>query len=506
MKRFYILIIVILLLIVGCESSTTEFAELRDVQLSADIIEKDINGISHKMFAYNNQIPGPLLKLKQGQIISVNFQNNIDQETTVHWHGLRHNNKDDGVPDVTQESVKPGENYNYEVYVPDAGIYWYHPHVREDRQQDLGLAGNILVIPDEDYYNSVNREEALVIDDILIENNKIVSYPKEYANFALMGRFGNVMLINGETDYSLEVNKGDVIRFYITNVANVRPFNLVFEGGKVKLIGSDIGKYEQEEYIDSVIIAPAERYIIEVFYENEGNFEIKNMNPHKTYKLGTIKVNSESSNEDYSLTFNSLKQNVDIINDIENFKQFFDKEIDYEVELNLNMQGMMGNMQMDMMDMDHMNGMMNDMPMMDHMEEMMHDSEPIEWEDTMGHMNRMSTSESIEWLIKDKKTGKQNMDFVMKAKVGDVLKIRIHNTENSAHPMQHPIHLHGQRFLVLNADGIPNDNLVWKDTVLVPTGSTVDILVDVTNPGDWMFHCHISEHLTAGMMSMLRVE
>ena len=92
-----------------------------------------------------------------------------------------------------------------------------------------------------------------------------------------------------------------------------------------------------------------------------------------------------------------------------------------------------------------------------------------------------------------------------KFKVGDVVKVRIINEEDSAHPMQHPIHFHGQRFLVLSDNGVPNTNLVWKDTTLVPIGHEVDILFDISNPGEWMFHCHIAEHLSNGMMGMFKV-
>lgn len=113
-------------------------------------------------------------------------------------------------------------------------------------------------------------------------------------------------------------------------------------------------------------------------------------------------------------------------------------------------------------------------------------------------MNSESTSENTKWIIADKFTGKESPNY--QVQVGDVKKIRIFNDPNSAHPMQHPIHLHGARFLVLNVDGVPSDNLVWKDVVLVPTGSTVDILVQFTEPGEWVAHCHIAEHLEAGMM------
>jgi suppressor of ftsI len=452
------------------------------LELSADIIVKEINGKKYKMYGYNGQIPGPVLKLKQDSTIKVNFENNIDLNTTIHWHGLRHDNKDDGVPGVTQDPIQPGESFSYEVYFPDEGIYWYHPHIREDIQQDNGLAGNMLVTPiDENYFNKVNREEMLILDDILIEDGEIIPYGKDHANFAIMGRYGNVMLLNGEPFYELNVNKGEVVRFYVTNVANARPFNLSFGGAKIKLIGSDLGKYEREKYVDSIIISPAERYIVEVYFENEKGYVIQNVNHHKTYDLGQVSVRSKQTDVDYSSKFDFLKQNDEIINDIDDFREFFDEKVDYELELTI------------------------DMPMMERKGMMMAEHEDIEWEDEMGIMNAQSDTSRIRWVIRDKESGKENMNFKISAKQGDKLKIRLFNDPESMHPMQHPFHIHGQRFLVLSVDGQQVENLVWKDTVLVPIGKTVDILVDVTNPGEWMMHCHIAEHLEAGMMSSLSV-
>src|SRR3989338_6439156 len=97
------------------------------------------------------------------------------------------------------------------------------------------------------------------------------------------------------------------------------------------------------------------------------------------------------------------------------------------------------------------------------------------------------------------------MNITMQANKGDLVKLRLINPEHSMHPMHHPIHLHGQRFLVLNVNGVPTTNYVWKDTTLVPIGATVDLLVDATNPGEWMLHCHIAEHLESGMMTSLVV-
>ena len=95
---------------------------------------------------------------------------------------------------------------------------------------------------------------------------------------------------------------------------------------------------------------------------------------------------------------------------------------------------------------------------------------------------------------------------VMSFKVGDLVKIRIFNDPETIHPMNHPVHIHGQRFLVTEIDGVANPNLVWKDTAIVPVGATVDFLLEITNPGDWMMHCHIAEHLQAGMMVRFHVD
>jgi len=125
---------------------------------------------------------------------------------------------------------------------------------------------------------------------------------------------------------------------------------------------------------------------------------------------------------------------------------------------------------------------------------------PMEWNDAMPMMNWQSSGNEVTWILKDLDTGKENMDIHWSFHTGEVTKIRIFNDPKSFHPMHHPIHVHGQRYLVLSIDGVPNDNLVWKDTAIVPVGSTMDILVDMTNPGEWMMHCHIAEHLQAGMM------
>jgi len=131
---------------------------------------------------------------------------------------------------------------------------------------------------------------------------------------------------------------------------------------------------------------------------------------------------------------------------------------------------------------------------------------PIEWDRTMPMMNGIITSKQVRWVLRDADTGLENMAIRWRFKVGQLMKIRIRNDGSALHAMQHPIHVHGQRFLILARNGASNPDLGWKDTVLLPAGDTVDILLELSNPGKWMLHCHIAEHLESGMMTVFVVE
>jgi FtsP/CotA-like multicopper oxidase with cupredoxin domain len=143
----------------------------------------------------------------------------------------------------------------------------------------------------------------------------------------------------------------------------------------------------------------------------------------------------------------------------------------------------------------------------DHSHEHAHDNaQGIEWEDDMVEVNRMTTPANMRWKLVDQQTGDENAQIDWTFRVGDQVKIRLVNEMDSDHPMPHPFHVHGAgRFLILARNDVVEPNLVWKDTVLVRTGETVDILLDVTNPGHWMAHCHIAEHHESGMMFSFNV-
>ena len=215
------------------EATSTGIVELSDgetYELTASPVRKTLYGKELGLFAYNGQIPGPILKVRQHSTISIDFTNELELPTTVHWHGVRVDNRNDGVPDVTQDPVEPGESFTYEVKFPDQGVFWYHPHVREDVQQELGLYGNILVIPADQ--ESIDVESFVVLDDLRLTEEGIEPFFDE-PNYALMGRFGNEFFINGEEEYLLEAQTGERVRFYVTNVANTRVFNISLEGNVV---------------------------------------------------------------------------------------------------------------------------------------------------------------------------------------------------------------------------------------------------------------------------------
>lgn len=469
-------------------SETIEVADGAAVTLTPTLVRKTIGKTTVTMYGYNGQIPGPLLRVRQGSTFTVDVTNAIDLPTSIHWHGVRVANANDGTVDVTQPAIEPGGTFRYAVTVPDEGMFWYHPHVREDIEQDLGLYGNLLVVPnEEDAYAPVTTTVPLFLDDIaLTADGALIPYGAADADHALMGRFGTTMLVNGEPRYALQVQRGAVVRFYLTNAANTRTFRWTIDGARMKLVGGDMGRLARERFVDDVTLAPAERAVVDVLFPTAGTFTMRHEGS-TARTLGTVTVTSAAAPDGPATAFATARTNADVAAEIETLRPLFDQPVDRVLRLTADVTGMqqMGH---------NMHGGM--MPA---------DRDGIEWEDTMPAMNTGSTRANTLWKIVDAATAKANDDIRYTFARGDVVKLRIVNDAAGGHPMQHPIHLHGQRFLVLSVNGTTNPDLGWKDTVLVPRGGTVDILVEMSNPGAWMLHCHIGEHLTNGMMARFDV-
>jgi FtsP/CotA-like multicopper oxidase with cupredoxin domain len=548
--------------------------------------------------------------------------NHGDLDATVHWHGLRLENRYDGTHD-TQAPIPVGETFTYQVHVPDPGAYWYHPHIREDYGQEMGLYGNIIVTPTEpDYWPPANRELALTLDDVLIEDGRIAAFGDETTHVA-MGRFGNTMLVAGESDLSLEAKCGEVVRFYFTNTANTRVFNVALRGAQMKLVGSDSGHYEHEELVEEVLLSPSERVVVDVHFAEAGQLTLEHRTPGRIYALASIDVADEQADPQLGADFSRLRTNDDIARLRHRVDAYLaapaDKTLSFVAEMDLGIPegvpvvyvcpmhsevvneepgscpkcGMkllaqaVGATYVCPMHPDVVSDEPGSCPTCgmkllaqavaptyvcpmhpevtsesadrcpkcgmklvpeslagagaapghaheehdghghhdhsgheheehdahghgddEHHEEPQHAHETggIEWEDDMVEVNRKTTPANMRWKLVDRDTGAENAQIDWTFRVGDQVKLRLVNEMDSDHPMPHPFHVHGAgRFLILARNDVPEPNLVWKDTVLVLTGETVDILLDVTNPGRWMAHCHIAEHHESGMMFSFNV-
>ena len=492
----------------GVDTATLAWATPREVlpvadgdtiTLEARIVKRKIGGRVFVMYGFNGQYPGPLLRVGQHSRIVVRFTNSIDLPSTIHWHGIRLENRFDGVPGVTQDAVAPGETFVYEIDFPDAGLYWYHPHVREDIQQDGGLYGNMMVDPvREDYFGPASREEFIMVDDLLVDGDQLLPYGRDAANFTIMGRFGNIMLVNGEERYQATVDRGEVVRFFVTNVSNSRTYNLSFAGHAMKLVATDLSRFQREMMVESLVIAPAERYVVEVRFPEPGSFALLNQVQVVDHMrgefyaavdtLGAVTVTDSVTDnaENLARSHQALRTDGVLEVELDRFRPLFDQESDKELLLTVDIEGLPIIVQQ-FISIDTIY------------------RPPVEWTDGMPNMNWLSTSNEVRWILRDTATGAENDGIDWRFRLGDVVKIRLKNDAQAFHPMHHPIHLHGQRFLILARDGMANRNLAWKDTVLVPVGSTVDLLMEASNPGEWMIHCHIAEHLDAGMMGSFTV-
>jgi suppressor of ftsI len=465
------------------------------VTLSTSLVQRTIGGHTLAMYAFNGEAPGPRFRVKQGATFYVRFRNGIDQPATIHWHGVRVKNAFDGSPGVTQPAVAGGGTFVYAVHCPDAGVFWYHDHVREDIALPMGLYGNIYVEPAAQHAaQAPARTEFLILSDLLLDGDSVISYGKSAPNFALMGRFGNMLLVNGEPRWHTTAAAGEVVRLMLTNVASARTFNISFGDASMKLIASDLGAFTREVAVPSVVIAPGERYVVDVRFDKAGDVAMVNQVQSIDHFLGVFSPDVDTmgyvtvaGRAAPSASFAVMHDDSAALQDIARFRQYFDKAPDEEVVLTTSIHDL-------------------PIPVMQFMSVDTLFRPPLEWSDGMSDMNWVATGKEVRWIIRDKRTGAENMNIAWRFKQGGVIKLRIYNDPSSMHPMNHPIHLHGERFLVVARDGKANPYLVWKDTAIIPVGSTVDLLIDLSNPGTWMLHCHIGEHVESGMMATLKVD
>ncbi len=415
-----------------------------EVTLIAGLTTIDLgDGVSREMLAYNGQVPGPALHAKAGDRVIVHFYNRIDDATTVHWHGLRISDAMDGSPRI-QDPVEPNGGFTYDFVVPEAGTFWYHPHVRANEQVEMGLYGPIVIRDRND--PEYDRERVIMLDDILLDPDA-ATFPPFLASHpeVMHGRYGNLLLTNGR-DRELaiaEVEAGTVERWRIVNTANARTMELTLEGARFRVIGTDGGLLAEPYETERLVVAVGQRYDLEVTYENEGTATLSS-------HVATLDENDEVVETALPVFIANVAASDRTPRSID-WPMLPAREVrEPSRDVMLDLEGV---------------------------------ADPVH---------------GIAWQINGQ-THPEEPLFTFDP--GQTVRIRIVNKNGP----EHPFHLHGQFFEIVDQGTPWTSQPGLKDTVLVPGLETVEIIAYLDNPGRWMAHCHILEHAELGMMAEIVV-
>lgn len=408
-----------------------------------------------EIWGYDARVPGPELHVRQGERLRAAVINELREETTVHWHGVRVPNPMDGVPHLTQKPIAPGETFLYEFAVPDAGSYWYHTHQRSFEQVGRGLYGALIV--EEPEPAAVDRDIVWMLGDWRLGRDaQIIDDFGSAMEMAMAGRIGNTVTINGRVPDRLQVRAGERLRLRLFNAANARIFALVFRDHRPVIIAMDGQPIEPHEPPNGrVLIGPAMRVdlMIDMVGEPGARYPVRDsFYPLNAYSLTEIAYTSETplkSRSDQAPI--RLPRNTMPEPDLDRAQR-------HEVAFTGGMMGMMGA--------------------------------------GMGMMRGRGM-----WSINGVSMSGHFQDPLLHLRLGQSHVLALRN-DTAWH---HPIHLHGHSFRVIARNGTPTRFGEWQDTVFMPPGERVDIAFVADNPGDWMIHCHILEHQEAGMMGVVRV-
>lgn len=457
---------------------TSRAADVREFRLRAGSGRAQIAPEPYEdtaVWCYDGKLPGPEIRVRQGERLRIAVENGLDEETTVHWHGVRVPNAMDGVPHLTQTPIQPGETFTYEFDAVDAGTFWYHPHQRSFEQVGRGLYGPLVV--EEASPVRVDRDITWVLSDWRLTQS--AEMRDDFGNRHDMmhnGRVGNTVTINGRVPDIYPVRKGERIRLRLVNAANARIFGLDFGNHEPVVIALD-GQPVEPHAPDGglVVLGPAMRADLIIDMTAEAGKRVSvNDRFYKGLEYRLVDLVYEGkplrdSTPDWPV---ALPPNPLPEPDLK-------AAVRYEVTFN---GGMMGAMVMQEMGGSMGEGSSGSMGGM------------------MGSMMNMMHSGGI-WFINGVAAEGHVMDPMLTLGRNKSHVIAMTN----ATAWHHPIHLHGHSFRVISREGRPTTRSEWQDTVLVAPRERVEIAFVADNPGDWMFHCHVLEHQAAGMMGVVRV-
>lgn len=395
-----------------------------------------------RAWGFNESLPGPVIRANKGDKVIVRVKNELEQPTIIHWHGIRLESGMDGT-NHTQKPIQPGEQFEYVFNVPDAGTFWYHSHFNETEQMERGMYGALIVSDPDD--PKLDGEKVFMIDDMKLEKDS--SFKKGNAITRWIerhdGREGNTLLINGKVNPTIKVNGGQSERWRFINASSARYFQLYLGGRKFTVIASDGGLIERPYQTDRILLVPGERVDI-----IGGPFS-----EDETIELESLPYNR--------MTFvKSKRQNFATIQVGKTQASSFT------------------------------------------LPEVLRVIEPLAFPGApVNRKVNFSVAPALKHIIDFKVNGEvHNNDAPV-----EVGKLQIWEVANTS-LMDHPFHLHGFFFQVLEVNGKPAQHLMWKDTINLTPRSKIKIAWMPDNrPGKWMYHCHILEHHEAGMMAHFEV-
>ena len=438
------------------------------IELTAKTGEAHLRGTdldATSIWGYNGQVPGPLLRIKEGEEVWVRLKNNIAKSTTLHWHGIRIDNRMDGVPKLTQAAVEPGQTFEYRFTPPDPGTYWYHPHIHSSEEVARGMYGMLIV--EEREPPKVDREILIVVDDWRLAADGQIDGSSFGAigERAHAGRIGNTHTVNGREHLTIDVKVGERLRLRLCNVANADILAVSFQDHEPHVIaidGQPVKPFQPDK--KTVVLSPAQRadVIIDMSGKPGQTSTIQLATWDRQISIGTLRYHATERKRE-----NALDAAITLpLNPALKFDKPADaKVIDFVMD-----GGAMGRMRA---------AWVGD-----------------EW---LG-MRELIQRHGYVWAF----NGVAGMPEtpLFDAKRGELIQIKMQNRTSWPHAM----HLHGHHAIVLDGGTSGRDNGLWRDTVLVEPDEIVSIGLVADNPGKWMFHCHMLEHQEGGMATWFKVE
>ncbi|MDP4552327.1 multicopper oxidase family protein [Alkalihalobacillus macyae] len=463
---------------VKVEAQKEEFdgKKLNEFELIAQASNWDFRSDeSLPVWTFNGTVPGKEIRVKEGEALRVTLKNQLEEPTSIHWHGVPLSNKQDGIPGITQDAVRPGETFIYEFVANDPGTYWYHSHQNGVKQLDKGLYGTLIVEPkdgtnvDEDYTlvldewesgNNNNPAGEGMMDDTNDQEGKDSHEESSGGNMDEMMAHDmssyDLFTINGKASGSVEplkVNRGEKVKLRFINAGYMaHKMHIPVDYRVTHVDGQEINN-PMPQSPSLLEIAPGERYDIEFIADQKGAFTIDshdemkgadNMNIDVIFEDEPLKTVNHQDDEDLVIGFGKLGENKEGPFSLDD--QF---DIEYNMELGVQMN---------------------------------HESMDMEW--TINNETFPDTSP-------------------LKVNKDDKVKVTLTNDskDNSVHPM----HLHGHFFQVLSKNGKELKGApIIKDTLNVKPGETYEVAFLADNPGNWLFHCHDLHHASNGMVTLVK--